>query len=151
MLKREQFLHRLDHLVEVDRLVEDLGRAKLLGDREEIHRGQLTASGHGDDLAVREGLADLADRFEPLLLGHQDVRDDKFGGVLLHLAHPLQAVAGLIHLISCLREETLHKGANLGFVIDDQYLWHVYSFPILFLWKSLSATQRSLIVEASVG
>jgi hypothetical protein len=88
----EQGVHGLEQQGDVDRLAQGPVRPDLPGDLQELHLVGGAAARHGDDLQAGVALAQLDDRLDPFLVGHQHVDDRRVGGQAvedLYALHPV--------------------------------------------------------------
>lgn len=103
--------------------VEREGGAEVLG-HAQVVLGVGAAAGHRDDLQCRETLAQFADGFEALLLGHDQVGDDQIEVFVLGQIHRDLAVGGKGRAVAGGVEGIDHRGEQCRVVVDQQNLGH---------------------------
>src|SRR6185312_15317251 len=109
-------------IVGIERLGNDVGRAELLGDLEEIGVADTATAGNGDDLGVGPLAPDFGDRLDAFLLGHDDVGDHQVRLLAAERGDAALAVLGADYLIAAILEDLDDGLTNDNVIIDHQNL-----------------------------
>ena len=110
---------RADQLVDVDRLVEEVVGAQLVGPHLVLDPGQRREHDDRHEVGVALPLEALAD-LEAVEARHHHVEDDAVGHLGRHRRERLLAVGGEAHAEALVGEHLLDEGQVLWLVVDGQ-------------------------------
>src|SRR5690348_9688353 len=101
-------------IVGIERLGDDVGRAELLGDLEEVGVADTAAAGNRDHLGIGPLAPDFGYGLDAFLLGHDDVGDHQVRLLAAERGDTALAILGADDLIAAILEDL-----NDGLADDD--------------------------------